>query len=126
MEDLRFLIIGLTASLVAFAGFIFAWYFTSRARSKERLLLIEKGIDLSEFYKKTKSASYITLKKIGIIVIGFGLAYLAGQLTTPHSIIDVVGGPPSAPRINYGTGVFFVILGASVLIAHYADRPKAN
>jgi hypothetical protein len=122
MAPVEILLIILIPTCIAIICLFFAWFFSHQAKSKERLMLIEKGIDITEFYNKTKSLPYITWRKTGIVVIGFGIAYLVSELTRVRVIIDVVGGPPSGIRPNYSTALFFIIIGASIFIAHFADR----
>ncbi|MDT3404231.1 DUF6249 domain-containing protein [Mucilaginibacter terrae] len=49
------------------------WYFWHRANSKERLFLLEKGLDPKETVDKMPGAS---LLKVGIIIIGLSIGLL--------------------------------------------------
>jgi heme/copper-type cytochrome/quinol oxidase subunit 2 len=47
----------------------FVWFFSHRANHKERLMMIEKGMDMEEQVKK-KARSGFPWLKLGILVIG--------------------------------------------------------
>jgi heme A synthase len=48
-------------------------------RRRERLSLIEKGMDASIFYQKNKNTSYISLR-YGMLFIGVGVGILLGNI----------------------------------------------
>ena len=48
-------------------------------RRRERLTLIEKGMDASIFYQKDKNTSYISLR-YGMLFIGVGVGILLGNI----------------------------------------------
>lgn len=56
-------------------------YFTTR--NKERLLMIEKGVDPSIFVTKKKNTSNMTLK-FGMLFVGIAVGILAGALLAPY------------------------------------------
>jgi len=68
-----------------FCAIFFAYYYYLRFRNKERILLIEKNVDLSEIYKKPERhfpwfMVGFTLLGIGLgLVISFSVAYFISQ-----------------------------------------------
>ncbi len=76
-----------------------------RTRSKERLALIDKGIDASVFYgvKKNKLA-YWTLR-FGALMLGFGIGLLVGFVMADAYNDDMYMAPP----IFIFSGLFWII-----------------
>lgn len=68
-----------------FCAIFFAYYYYLRFRNKERILLIEKNVDISEIYKKQERhfpwfMIGFTLLGIGLgLVISFSVAYFISQ-----------------------------------------------
>jgi hypothetical protein len=61
-----------------FAAVFFAYYFYLTLQSKERTLLIEKGIDISEFYKKNERLKFrfkflFPWFTFGLMILGIGI-----------------------------------------------------
>lgn len=83
--------------------FIFlAWYFSHKARHKERLLMIEKGME-PDAHSRGESSMQKALLKLGIVVIGLsaGVAIigilvqfnaLGRSNAIPTSILGLCGG----------------------------------
>ena len=85
----------------------FTWFFIHQAKVKERMLLIEKGIDLSNF-PKNNFKFYFPWLKIGIIIISACLGLIFG--------------------LTY-SGIYWLILmflfgGIGMIIAHFVDKLK--
>ena len=86
--------------------FVLAWFFWQRARHRELMLMIEKGMDPAEHTNKTGK----TLRTVAIILIG------AGAGAAINSMISSLG-------INSDGGtlaVFGLSIGAAL---YYATRP---
>jgi hypothetical protein len=94
-----------------------AWYFSHKAKHKECLMLIEKGVNLDEYLKKERGFSFPWLK-LGIVIIGLsiGLAIIGilanlgtlhGSDALPLSILGICGG-------------------TSLVIANYINKNKSN
>lgn len=67
-------LLSVTILLGILAIFIFlVWYFNHKAKSKERLLLIEKGVDIQEFLQNQNPSN--TFLKISVVIIGLGFAF---------------------------------------------------
>ena len=99
--------------LVAFIVCIFlAWYFAHSARLKERLLLIEKGMDPDQFLKKTNAIGTSLWLKAGVVVIGvsLGIAVAGMYLIAPTYKLPLLG----------------IFAGISFIVAHYIDRKNRS
>lgn len=84
-----------------FAAIVFCWYFYLQARNKERMALIEKGVDTSEIFKKIDFPKLeFPWFKLGLLATGVGIGigftiivmeitqnYAMGQIVLVFSII---------------------------------------
>ncbi len=59
-----------------FAAIILSFYFYLRFRNKEKMALIEKGVDVSEIYRNRENSARFTWLKGGILAISIGLGVL--------------------------------------------------
>lgn len=80
-----FLIVWLAFMACGFLG----WYFSHRARHKEKLMLIEKGVSPEDLRKK-EHRSKLSWAKVGIVVLGLsiGLLSISIFITQLHLIND--------------------------------------
>ena len=114
------------ASSLPFLGFItaalLAWHFYLKARTKERMALIEKGVDLSKFYKEQPKRTFPWLS-IGIVLIGIctGILFVVGLVFMfPESeLLRDTAGPGIVVM-----GVFFGAL--SMLIVHRLNKRQKD
>ena len=81
------MITGIIITIGFFALIVLSLYFYFRARNKERMALIEKGGDLSKFYKKPNGNR---LMKIGLFFVGLAVGLLVAFLLTVVSSINGV------------------------------------
>lgn len=95
------------------------WYFNQKAKSKERLLIIEKGIDpkdLDFLIQKTTPPQWL---KIGIIVVGIAIGTLVATLYTHITVTQ---------RIVhfYGSTVGIILLfgGLAMILANFVGNSK--
>ena len=65
-----------------FISFFLAYYFFLRFRNREIVLLIEKGIDVSEIYKKKKFPWFI----LGFTLLGVSIGVLVSILVFVYSL----------------------------------------
>jgi hypothetical protein len=87
-----------------------AWYFAHEARHKERMLMIEKGMDPDAHAVPKGSA----LLKFGIVVIGLSLGVvLIGTLAHFDALVD----PDAIPL-----GILGLSGGISLLIANRVSK----
>jgi len=116
----------ITAILLIFflTGIFLTWFFIHRARAKERLLLIEKGIDFSGLTKSGKFKIYFPWLKIGIVITSISIGLSLGIiLMTKTSFVN------SIPRDIIYPGdiiylIFFLFGGIGMILAHFLDKPK--
>ena len=82
------IIAGILISLSFFAMIVLSLYFYFKARNRERMALIDKGADLSKFYKKPnghlllKNGMFLTGIAIGLLV-----AYLLNEITAMNGVV---------------------------------------
>lgn len=82
-------------------GIAFTFFFT---RSKERLALIDKGMDASLFYgDKKDKLTYWTLR-LGALMLGFGVGLLVGFILEGY----YGKGQYIAPPIFIFSGIFWI------------------
>ncbi|MEM9675845.1 MAG: DUF6249 domain-containing protein [Bacteroidota bacterium] len=91
----------------------FVWYFQHRAKTKERIVLLEKGVDVEKIFTKEQPSQFSWLKA-GIVAIGLGVAFGF------HAILGMLS-VHTEPLYLF---VLFVCVGASLIIAHYVGREK--
>lgn len=80
-------ITGLIAVIGLFGGIILSLYFYFRARNRERMAMIEKGMEL-QF--KPKSTNPIRTLKAGIFTVGIALGIFMGYIVGSYTSIDEV------------------------------------
>jgi len=111
-------------------GLFLAWFFSHRARVKERMMLIEKGIDISnlpqigEFKFKFK----FPWLKIGIVITGaaFGVV-LGGFLEALQLFQRPEGSVPMLIRGGMLPLIFLYLFGGiGMILAYFLDKPKAQ
>jgi len=100
----------LTLALIATAGLFLAWFFIRRARFKEKITLIEKGIDIKDLNLMGNNKSYSPWLRIGIIITGTALGALFVGITNFN------------PNVQEAVIVLFT--GLSAIIAYFIDAPK--
>ncbi|MFO7851299.1 MAG: DUF6249 domain-containing protein [Bacteroidota bacterium] len=98
-----------------FAAITISWIFYLRFRNKERMALIEKGVDAPDAFKREK----FPWLKIGIVIIGICLGVALVVLSFMFQ--------PELSRQFFAillilSGLFFG--GIAMVIAHYVDRKR--
>ena len=78
---------GILISISFFAMIVLSIYFYFRARTKERIALIEKGADLSKFYKKPNGHAML---KNGMFLLGLAVGLLVAYILTVTTAINGV------------------------------------
>ncbi len=107
-----------------FTAVLLGWNFYLKARNKERMALIEKGIDVSEIYSKREIKFRFPWLKIGLLFIGIGLGVggffvLDSFVPAIHKIM--MSGPVG---IVVPIAIMMVFGGIGVIIGYYLDKPK--
>lgn len=93
------------------AGVFLTWFFIHKAKTKERLLMIEKGVDISQIPQERKLITNFPWLKIGIVAAFMGFGLTIGD-TDSNMIITM--------------GVLLLFGGIGMILANYLDRSKAN
>jgi len=97
-------------------GIFLTWFFIHKAREKERLLLIEKGVDLSKLPISEKFKISFPWLKLGIIVTSISTGVLLGALLMPlygHEKADL-----------FMPIFMFLFGGIGFILASILDKPK--
>lgn len=110
---------GLTGFIVPtafFAAIAISLYFYLQTRHKERMALIEKGSDLSQFYTKKKNGGNGVLK-YSLLFIGFSLGLLCGFLLDMFTKVQ--------QEVAYFS-MIFLFGGISLLIYYFICNKQLN
>jgi hypothetical protein len=115
------ILIFLVPPLVFFlVGIYLTRFFIHRAKTKERIMLIEKGIDLSALPKNDSQGMiyHFPWLKIGIVITSISIGLLVGAFlfTTPY-FEQVASG--QLPLI-----LIFLFGGIGMILAYVIDKPK--
>lgn len=103
-----------------YSAIFLAYYYYLRFRNKERILLIEKNVDLSEIYKK--SERQIPWYMIGFTLLGIGLGFviafiIAFFISQKHGIEEEI-----VVLIFVSASILFGALG--IIIGHSIEQKK--
>lgn len=99
-------------------GLFLTWFFVHKAGVNERLILIEKGVDLSNLPQRGKFKINFPWLKLGIVITCASLGLAIGIYIESFSEI-----------LKYYEGLFplvslFLFGGIGMIVAHYLDKPK--
>lgn len=98
----------------------FVWFFSHQARVKERMMLIEKGIDLYSLPKSGKFRIRFPWFKIGIVLTSIATGLMLGVfLMAIPFFASVAAG-------NLPLPLMFLFGGIGMILAHFLDKPKAE
>jgi len=110
------MITGIIITLGFFTAIVLTVHYFVKARNKEKMALIEKGVDISELYS-SKERRNETLK-YGMLFIGIAVGLFVGHLLGDYT------------RMNHVVSYFSMILlfgGGSLIIFHwYNSRNSAK
>lgn len=109
LVELMGMLTGALISLGFFAAIFFAIYFSVKARNKERMMLIERGVDISEIYKKKNTGNGHGFFKFGVVAIGIGVGLMVGWILSMLFY---------NPVVSYFIGIL-VFGGVGVLVANF-------
>ena len=107
--------------LIFFSTIVFLnWIFMYKGREKERLMLIEKGIDISNLPKQEGFKFSFPWLKIGIIITSVSIGVLIGVFFNyvPFFAEIASGGLPVILAFLFG--------GIGMMLANYLDKPKVH
>lgn len=104
--------------LLFLVGLFLTRFFINKANAKERLMLIEKGIDLSVLSKKDNQRTGFPWLKVGIVItsISVGLLVSAFLTATPYFEKVAAGQLPLILILLFG--------GIGMILAYIIDKPK--
>lgn len=108
-HDFFFLVVLFVA---VFIPLFLAWYFVRRARFKEKIILIEKGIDIKDLNLMENNKRYSPWLRIGIIITGTALGALLTTITNFS--------------YNASSAVILLSTGVSVILAYFINAEKAQ
>lgn len=102
--------IPIVAIVVSHAAIFGILYFYFRSRNRERMLMIEKGVDPSIFMKKQKNASSVALK-YGLFFAGLAIGVLLGAILAQNTALNEVAAYFSMILLFGGSGLllYYVI-----------------
>lgn len=78
--------------LIVFATFFGMFYVFFTTRNKERMAMIEKGVDAKLFYTGRKSGGMVALY-LGLLAIGIGIGVVLGNLLEMNGMNENVAYP---------------------------------
>lgn len=114
--------------LFFFTAIFFTWFFIHKAKTKERLLLIEKGVELSSIPKRRrfkfpwlKIGIVITCGSIGVLLGGF-LEYF--NLFKPEENTSIMGRSILHSRGMISLLFMYIFGGVGMILAHYLSKKK--
>ncbi len=117
--------VGLTF-LGLFSAIFFAYYFYLKFRHKERTMLIEKNVDIADFYKQAYQKSQIRKGfpwyMIGFTLLGFGIGIGAAQILVLIIDSNFVY-RHSAPLFGSLTMIFGAL---GIILGHNFERKKSE
>lgn len=82
------IITGLLTTLGFFAAIVLSIRYVTTARNKERMALIEKGVDISDIYKSKNNAN--TVLKWGMFLVGAAIGIVVAYLLTSYAGMNAV------------------------------------
>ncbi len=108
--------------LALVAAVFFYWYFSHKARTRERLLIIEKGLDpsvlpMQEGLFKNFSFPWV---KLGVVIASAALGLLVATLVVELPFMRTGSDHPEL----IATGILFLFAGAGMILAYYIGRTK--
>lgn len=104
----------LVLNVIVFGAIILVVRYVVQARNKERMALIEKGVDLSEFYTK-KNDGWNNVLKFGLLLVGVGLGLFLGFV-----LADYIALPTAAVVIS----ITLLFGGISLVLYHWINNRK--
>ena len=118
MQDVLGILTGMLAIVLIFGGppalIVLIYYFSRRAKHKERMALIEKGIDASIFIKEESTFNQVLMW--GMLMGGIGLGLFLGYLLSVYSPM----------REEIIMPILALLFGGLGLIAYFVYRKKTE
>jgi hypothetical protein len=119
MEDVLGILTGMLAILLIFGGpptlIILLYYFSRKAKHKERMAMIEKGVDPS-IYLKQEERPFHKVLLFGMLLGGVGLGLLIGYIVSAMAMA----------RQETIMPIMALLFGGLGLIGYYIYRKKTE
>ena len=109
------MVTGIITTLGFFIAVVFTVKYVTAARNKEKMALIEKGVDITQIYQK-KDFRNSTLKS-GMFLVGIAIGLFFGYFLTEISSINEV--------VSYFT-MILLFGGASLIIFHWYNNKQPD
>lgn len=97
------------------AGFL-AWFFIHKSKEKERLIMLEKGMEIPQPESKVKSGFTFPWLKTGILLVSLSIGLFIGIMLEYH--FDQYWGAPPLFMVLFG--------GFGMIIAHFISNQKES
>jgi uncharacterized membrane protein YesL len=118
MENVLGILTGMLAILLIFGGgpalVVLVYYFSRKAKNKERMALIEKGVDASIYLKE--ETTFHTVLMWGMLMGGIGLGLLLGYILSIYTPMREEAIMP----------IMALLFGGLGLIGYYVYRRKTE
>lgn len=108
------MVTGIVISLGLFAAIFFAIFYAIKAKNKERMALIDKGVDISEIYRKKDRKNVFF--KFGMILIGIAAGLVFGVIFSGIRLM-----PPAVAYFS----MILLFGGGAILLANHLLEKKA-
>ena len=110
--------------IIIFMMIIFAgWIIYLRTRNKERMALIERDKDVSDFYTRKRNNFSFPWLKIGVIATGFSIGWIIALVVSEVGLRKYDGSYYIQPEPVI-LGILFFFTSVSILVAYFVDKPK--
>ena len=106
---------GIITTLGFFVAIVLSIKYISTARNKEKMALIEKGVDLTEIYRK-KDHRNVTLKG-GMFLVGVAMGLFVGYFLSAVTSINGV--------VSY-ISMILLFGGASLILFHWYNNKQSD
>ncbi|GAB3931029.1 DUF6249 domain-containing protein [Mucilaginibacter myungsuensis] len=110
----KFFVIGLTFAIILF--FFLAWFFSHRARHRETMLMIEKGMNPNDL--KSSNRWPFALRKIAVVILGFAVGSVLFWILDEMEVRSVNSDPGTLTVFAFGVG------GALFLDQRYGSKKE--
>jgi uncharacterized membrane protein YesL len=118
MENVLGILTGMVAILLIFGGMpaliVLIYYFSRKAKNKERMALIEKGVDASIYLKEETTFNQVLMW--GMLMGGIGLGLLLGYILSVYTPM----------REEVIMPIMALLFGGFGLIGYYVYRKKTE
>lgn len=106
---------GVLINIAMFTTIILAVYYNTKARNKERMALIEKGVDVSEIYRKKENPH--TFYKLGFVLIGIAVGLIFSVIVSKLGLL---------PSVVAYFSMILLFGGVAMLLANYLLKEKQD